>query len=211
MMEKTEYIRKLFVKEDEVLASIDKKLAKRGLPLISVPKEVGYTLYWLVRLVQPKRILEIGTLGGYSTIWLARALPEQGKLISIERKEEHRRLALENIIEAGLSSKVEIVIGNASDVLQMLLKKEERFDFFFIDADKVNYVEYLEKAIQLAQPGAVIAMDNLFLSGRIWDDNDQNPAPQAVRKVNQKLASDPRLESLLLPIGDGLGLARVKE
>ncbi|SFJ07693.1 O-methyltransferase [Thermoflavimicrobium dichotomicum] len=209
-MKEVEYIRSLFVKEDEVQRSIEQGLAERGMPQISVPPEVGQTLYLLAKIVGAKKILEIGALGGYSSIWLAKALPADGKLISLELKQEHADFALENVQKAGLGDKAEFRVGDAKELLESLKVEGEKFDFFFIDADKPNYVYYLEKAIELAQPGAIITLDNLLFGGRVLDPSDDNPAPNALRKVNQMLANDPRLESILLTIGDGVGLARVK-
>ncbi len=209
-MQKVEYIRKLFVKENDVLRSIEDGLAQRGFPQISVPSEVGKTLSLLVKITGAKHILEIGALGGYSTIWLAEALPEDGTLTSLELKQEHADFAMENVRKAGLAEKVTFLVGDASKTLTTLKDTGRKFDFFFIDADKPNYVHYLEKSIQLAHSGSVITLDNLFHGGRVLDESDQNPAPNALRQVNQMLASDPRLESMILPIGDGVGLARVK-
>ncbi|RAL25906.1 O-methyltransferase [Thermoflavimicrobium daqui] len=210
-MTANDYIRSLFVKEDEVQKSIEQGLTERNMPQISVPPEVGQTLYLLAKISGAKKILEIGALGGYSSIWLAKALPLDGKLISLELKQEHADFAIENIQKAGLDQKVSLLVGDASEILDRLEKNGEKFDFFFIDADKLNFVHYVEKAIQLSKPGAIITLDNLLLGGRILDEADQNPAPTAVRQVNQMIAQDPRLESMLLTIGDGLGIARVKE
>jgi predicted O-methyltransferase YrrM len=210
-MTANDYIRSLFVKEDEVQKSIEQGLTERNMPQISVPPEVGQTLYLLAKISGAKKILEIGALGGYSSIWLAKALPLDGKLISLELKQEHADFAIENIQKAGLDQKVSLLVGDASEILDRLEKNGEKFDFFFIDADKLNFVHYVEKAIQLSEPGAIITLDNLLLGGRILDEADQNPAPTAVRQVNQMIAQDPRLESMLLTIGDGLGIARVKE
>lgn len=205
-----DYIRKTFVVEDEVLQSIQEGLLKRGLPLISVPPEVGYTLYLFVKMVGAKRALEIGTLGGYSTIWIARALPKDGQVVTLELNETHASFAQENIDRAGLANLVSIKVGDAVLSLQELKDSGEKFDFVFIDADKLNYPRYLDYAIQLSNSGGVIALDNLFFHGRVLDEQDQNPAPQALRQTHQMLAKDPRIEGIILPIGDGLGIARVK-
>lgn len=210
-MRETEYVRSLFVDEDEVLKSIASGLEEREMPQISVPPEVGKTLYLLAKMSGAKRVLEIGALGGYSTIWLARALPEAGKVISLEISQKHADFAAENVAKAGLEDRVAFLVGDAMKSLEELARKGERFDFVFIDADKPNYINYLEKAIQLSEPGAVIAADNLFQHGRIFDENDQAPSPRTIRKFNSQIAGDPRLESILLTIGDGLGVCRVKE
>lgn len=209
-MREKEYVRTLFVREDEVLKSISPGLAERGMPQISVPPEVGQTLYLLAKISGAKRVLEIGALGGYSTIWLARALPETGKVISLEISQKHADFANENVAKAGLADRVTYLVGDATESLNQLIQAGDKFDFFFIDADKPNYLNYLEKVMQLAEPGAIITADNLFQSGRIFDDGDQNPSPKTIRQFNQQIATDQRLESILLTIGDGLGVCRVK-
>lgn len=211
MKKEQEYIQSLFVQEDAILASIRNGLKERGMPQISVPPEVGKLLYLLVKMSRAKKILELGTLAGYSTIWLARALPEQGTLTSIDSKQEHTAFAKENIEKANLSDKVSFLTGDAKQVMDQLLQSNQWFDFFFIDADKLGYPEYIEKAIALSRPGAIIVADNLFFHGRVLDASDQADSPQRLRQANQMLASDPRLESILLPIGDGVGIAQVKE
>ena len=211
MRKEQTYIRSLFVHEDAVLSSIEKGLQERGLPQISVPPEIGKFLYLLVKMSKAKRILELGTLAGYSTIWLARALPEQGTITTIDSRQEHTAFAKENIEKANLSKKVSFLVGEAKLVMDRFIEQNQRFDFFFIDADKLSYPEYLEKAIALSEPGAILVADNLLFHGRVLDESDQNDSPQRLRQTNQMLASDPRLESLLLPIGDGIGIARVKD
>lgn len=209
MLEK-EYIRSLFIEEDDVLRSIYQGLDARGLPQISVPPEIGKTLYMLVKMAGAKKVCEIGALGGYSTIWLARALPNDGQVISLENRQEHADFATENVKMAGLDDRVTIIVNDALETLEELSQKGEKFDFFLIDADKPNYMNYLELAIRLSYPGSIITADNLFQSGRVFDQNDQGPSPTIVRQFNEKIATDPRLESILLPIGDGLGVCRVK-
>jgi caffeoyl-CoA O-methyltransferase len=210
LMDQNQYIRGLFVKEDEYFASISTALSELQLPLISVPPEVGKVLTLLVKMSQATKVLEVGTLAGYSTICLMRGLNETGHCTTIELKEEHAQLASQYIAQAGFADRVSILIGDASNQLASLIEEQEQFDFFFIDADKVNYPIYLQQILQLAVPGAIIVFDNLFLGGRVLDTSDQNPAPVAVRQVTEMLANHPRLESMLLPIGDGLGVAIVR-
>lgn len=211
MDEKQKYIQSLFVREDSALASINKKLERQGFPLVSVPKEVGKLLYLLVKISGAQKILEVGTLGGYSTIWLARALPEMGNLTTIDCKQEHIDFAAKNIKEANVEEKVSFLRGDAVELMEQQINEGQRFDFFFIDADKGNYPVYLEKSIELANPGAIITMDNLFFHDRVLDEKDQANSPQRLRQTNQRLAEHPQLESILLPVGDGVGIARVKE
>lgn len=209
-MELREYIQNLFVSEDEVLQSIDDGLAEREMPKISVPPEVGKTIYLLAKISGARRILEIGALGGYSTIWLARAVAKEGEVVSLELSPKHAAFAEENVKRANLAHCVSFRVGDAQESLQTLGKEGEIFDFFFIDADKLNYPTYLESAIRLSRPGAVIIADNTLQKGRVINPEDDRPATQAIRKFNQMMATDPRLESILLPIGDGITIARVK-
>jgi caffeoyl-CoA O-methyltransferase len=209
-MDPINYIRDLFIEEDEVLASIDTRLSSLGLPLISVPSEVGKWLTMMVRMAGAKQILEVGTLAGYSTICLVRGLNEYGHCTTIELKEEHAELAKEHLEKAGYLDYVTTLVGDASEQLAKLIQEDKKFDFIFLDADKVNYPIYLEQVIQLSSPGTVIVLDNLLLGGRVLDEDDQHPAPTAVRKVTKMLANYSRLESILLPIGDGIGVAIVR-
>jgi predicted O-methyltransferase YrrM len=209
-MNYTNYIQHLFVEEDEVLSSIDSRLRSLGLPLISVPPEVGKWLTMMVKMTDAKQILEVGTLAGYSTICLSRGLKDDGHCTTIELKEEHANLAREHLAKLHYLDKVTILIGDALEQLAKLVQENKKYDFFFLDADKVNYPTYVELVIQLASPGAVIVLDNLFLGGRILDKNDQHPAPTAVRKVTDMLANHARLESMILPLGDGVGVAIVQ-
>jgi caffeoyl-CoA O-methyltransferase len=209
-MNQVHYIRSLFAREDEVLRSIADGLAERGMPQISVPPETGKTLYLLAKMSGAKDILEIGALGGYSTIWLARALPKEGKLLSLELKEKHAAYARENVNRAGVGEQVQFLIGDAIELLKILEDEGASFDFIFIDADKKRYVHYLERAIRLARPGTVIAADNVLRGGRVYDESDQTPSTEAIRRFNQALTRDLRLESMILPIGDGLAISRVR-
>jgi predicted O-methyltransferase YrrM len=209
-MNRENYIRSLFVREDEVLRSIAGGLADRGMPQISVPPETGKILYLLAKMCGARDILEIGALGGYSTIWLARALPKEGRLLSLELKEEHASFARENADRAGVGERVEFRIGDALELLEALEDEGTAFDFIFIDADKINYVRYLERAIRLARPGTVITADNVLQRGRVYDDSDRSSSTEAIRRFNEALSRDSRLEAMLLPIGDGLAVARVR-
>lgn len=209
-MNQDQYIRSLFAREDEVLRSIADGLADRGMPQISVPPETGKTLYLLAKICGARDILEIGALGGYSTIWLARALPKEGRLLSLELREEHAAFARENADRAGVGEQVEFRIGDAMELLKALEGEGASFDFIFIDADKEGYVHYLERAIRLARTGAVISADNVLWGGRVYDESDRTPSTEAIRQFNETLSRDSRLESKLLPIGDGLAVARVR-
>jgi predicted O-methyltransferase YrrM len=196
--------------EDTVLERVKEVIRTQNMPEISIAPGYGRLLTMLVTMIGATKVLEIGALGGYSGICLARGLKEGGKLISLELKQEFADVAKQNLTEAGLGQLVEYRIGEALIHLNELLEQGERFDFFFIDADKVNYPNYLELAIKLANPGAIIAGDNTLMRGKVVDANQTKAAVQAMRTFNQLVASDPRLESTILPAYDGLALARVK-
>jgi len=196
--------------EDEVLERVKADIRDRNMPEISIAAGYGRLLTMLVGMIGAKQVLEIGALGGYSGICLARGLKEGGKLLSLELKEDFAEVAKRNVSEAGLGGFVEYRIGEALHHLEQLREEGARFDFFFIDADKVNYPNYLEHAIQLANPGAVIAGDNTLMRGKVVDDQQTKASVQAMRKFNSLIATDPRLESTILPAYDGLALARVK-
>ena len=196
--------------EDTVLERVKEVIRTHNMPEISIAPGYGRLLTMMVTMIGATKVLEIGALGGYSGICLARGLKEGGKLISLELKQEFADVAKQNLTEAGLGELVEYRIGEALVHLNKLLEQGERFDFFFIDADKVNYPNYLELAIKLANPGAIIAGDNTLMRGKVVDANQTKASVQAMRTFNQLIATDPRLESTILPAYDGLALARVK-
>ncbi|SDN17350.1 Predicted O-methyltransferase YrrM [Paenibacillus sp. yr247] len=196
--------------EDAVLERVKEVIRTHNMPEISIAPGYGRLLTMLVTITGATKVLEIGALGGYSGICLARGLKEGGKLISLELKQDFADVAKQNVTDAGLGELVEYRIGEALVHLNELLEQGERFDFFFIDADKVNYPNYLELAIKLANPGAVIAGDNTLMRGKVVDANQTKDSIQAMRTFNQRIAADPRLESTILPAYDGLALARVK-
>lgn len=196
---------------DPVLERVKEVIRSKNMPEISIAPGYGRLLTMLVTMIGATRVLEIGALGGYSGICLARGLKSGGKLISLELKQEFADVAKQNVADAGLGEFVEYRIGEALHHLQELHAQGERFDFFFIDADKVNYPNYLELAIQLANPGAIIAGDNTLMRGKVVDAGQTKASVQAMRSFNKLIAADPRLESTILPAYDGLALARVKE
>ncbi len=164
----------------------------------------------MAKISGARRVLEIGALGGYSTIWLARAVAEEGKVVSLELSTKHAAFAEENVKRANLAHCVSFRVGDAQESLHTLEAEGETFDFFFIDADKLNYPVYLESAIRLSRPGAIIVADNTLQKGRVINPEEERPGTQAIRKFNQMMATDPRLESMLFPIGDGITIGRVK-
>ena len=204
-----DYVNGLYPEDGELLAVKD-KIKELGMPEVSVAPAYGRLLTLLVQTAGAKEVLEIGALGGYSGICLCRGLSRDGRLTSLELKEEYASLAGSHLKKAGFGAQVEYRVGPAAESLERLKLEGRRFDFFFIDADKENYPLYLEYAIQLSNPGALIAGDNCFLRGRTLDSGKQGPSVQAVRRFNETIAGDERLTSVLLPAYDGLVLARVK-
>jgi predicted O-methyltransferase YrrM len=189
------------------------------LPSIEVPSTVGKLLYTLAKIHKPKRILEIGTLAGYSTIWLARALPPEGELLTIEFDQMHARVARENIENAGFSSQVTVIEGVASLILERMVgEKEEPFDLIFIDADKENYPLYLKFVLELSHPGSLILSDNLIpKETEIGSPDPSDIQACGIYKYNQEISTHPRLESILVTtiVGekgrvDALGVSLVK-
>ncbi|ASR48173.1 methyltransferase [Paenibacillus kribbensis] len=198
------------VQEDEALRSIREAIIGEGMPEVSVAHPYGKLLTFLIEVSGAGEVLEIGALGGYSGLCLARGLGEKGRIVSLELKKAYALLAHKHMEDNGYGDRVEYRIGPAVDSLKTLQEEGRTFDFFFIDADKENYPVYLEYAIALAKPGAIIAGDNCFLRGRTLNTDKNGPAVQAVRRFNEMIATDPRLVSTLLPAYDGLALARVK-
>ncbi|QIN83625.1 O-methyltransferase [Rubrobacter tropicus] len=208
------YVADLYAPADEALTAALRESERAGLPQINVSASEGKLLQMLVEISGSRRALEIGTLGGYSAIHFARALPDDGRLISLELEERHAEVARRNIERAGLSERVEIRVGDARDALAGLVENGEGpFDLIFIDADKEGYPEYLDWSMRLSRPGTLILGDNAIRGGSVMDPDD--PSSRAMREFNEKLAKDPRLSALVLPLIrdriDGLAIARVLE
>lgn len=210
-MSEEQYITDLYIQEDEALLKTKASLAQNGMPDITIPSQTAKTLYLLAKMSGAKKILEAGTLAGYSGIWLARALPGKGTLLTLELKPQFAQVAAENFQLAGLQNKVKVQTGNALTEMERLQRENEKFDFFFFDADKLNYPKYLQLAIAMAEPGAIITADNTLWKGRVYDPASIRPTTEAVRLFNKMLAEDNRLESIIIPTGDGLAVARVKD
>lgn len=204
-----DYVNGLYPEDEELLA-VKHRIQELGMPEVSVAPAYGRLLTLLVQTSGAKEVLEIGALGGYSGICLCRGFGLEGRLTSLELKEEYARLAGSHLAKAGFGGQTEYRIGPAADSLEQLKQEKRRFDFFFIDADKENYPLYLEYAIELARPGAIIAGDNCFLRGRTLNPDKQGPSVLAMRRFNEAIAHDDRLTSTLLPAYDGLIVARVK-
>jgi len=203
-----QYIVNTFAEEDNVLKSAVADTEKNEMPLIQVSPENGKFLQLLMKMIGARQVLELGTLGGYSTIWMARGLPEGGKLITLEYEKKHAEVAMNNFRRAGLENKIEIILGPALDSLGKL--KGQKFDFAFIDADKINYPVYFEKVLALMNKGGIITADNTLRKGGVIDPHIDDEGTKAIQVFNKKVASDPRVESLLIPISDGVTVCLVK-
>jgi predicted O-methyltransferase YrrM len=209
------YFVDLFDLDEPVLAEALTASASAGLPDIQVSPLQGRILHLLALLQNARRILEIGTLGGYSTIWLARALPPRGRLVSLELEPRHARVAHSNLKRAGLADRVEIRVGRAIDSLAALeVEGVEPFDFVFIDADKESYPEYLIASLRLSRPGALIVADNVVRNGTIVDPLHPDARVQGIRRFFEVMAAEPRLLPAAIqmvgPKGyDGWAIARV--
>src|SRR5918912_4194108 len=184
--------------DDEVVAAVRQASDAAGLPPIAVSAPQGKLLSVLARAIAARRILEIGTLGGYSTIWLARGLAPGGRVITLEYSPRHAEVARANLAHAGLADVVDVHVGRALDTLPALAAEQpEPFDLVFIDADKAPYAEYLEWAIRLTRPGALIVGDNVVRRGRVADPGKDADAA-GVRAFLERLAADPRVEGTAL-------------
>jgi predicted O-methyltransferase YrrM len=182
-----------------------------GLPAIDVSPAQGKLLHLLARAIGARRVLEIGTLGGYSTIWLGRALGPDGRVVTLEREPRHAAVAADNLARAGLAEQVEIVVGPALETLPDL---DGPFDLVFVDADKPSNAAYLAQALRLSRPGALIVVDNVVRDGRVADPTDDDPAVVGSRRLTEALAAEPRLSATeLQTVGskgyDGFALALV--
>ena len=210
------YIESLFVPADPVLAANVENAEAAGLPPINITANQGKFLYLLARIAGARRVLEVGTLGGYSTTWLARALPADGRLITLEFDPVHARTARNNIAAAGLEPIVEVRVGDAAaSMTAMIHAAEPPFDFIFIDADKTGYVRYLDLALSLSHPGTVIVADNIIRNGgRDGGESRGCETTAGARAYNAAAAAHPRLESIALPMFkekmDGMAISRVK-
>ena|ERR1022692_439513 len=190
------YITELLVSPDQVLEAALQTSTAAGLPPINVAPNQGKLLQLLATMQGARNILEIGTLGGYSTIWLARALPANGRLVTLEAEPLHAKTAHRNIARAGLEKIVEVRLGPALESLkQLVAEKCKPFDFIFIDADKESYPEYLVWSLKLSRRGTCIIADNVVRNGAVIDPAHEDPRVQGVRRFNELIAAEPRVSA----------------
>jgi caffeoyl-CoA O-methyltransferase len=203
-----DYIVGLFGAEDELLASLREEADRTGLPPIAISSDEGRLLQVLLTSINARRVLEVGTLGGYSAICMARALPPGGRLLSIEINEAHASFARRYIDRAGLGDRIEVRVGRALDVLPAL--DGERFDAIFLDADKEPLPTYFEWALRLVRPGGLIIGDNALWGGRAYDGDEPDDKTRGVREFNRRMATDPRVLGIIVPTHDGVAIAVVR-
>jgi predicted O-methyltransferase YrrM len=194
------YFGDLLAPEDKALAPILDSNREAGLPSIDVPALLGKFLELMVRISGARSVLEIGTLGGYSTIWLARALPAGGRVVTLEIDRKHAEIARANLKGAGVVDRVEIRVGKAIDTLREIQKSgADLFDLIFIDADKKSLPEYLEWSLKLSHPGTVIIADNVVRDGKVIQADSTDPDIQGVRRFAEMMAAEPRLCATAIP------------
>ncbi|MGM1047404.1 MAG: O-methyltransferase [Bacillota bacterium] len=206
------YIDSVFHNQNALLEEVISSIEENGMPSISVSPSSGKLLTMLISISRAKNVLEIGALGGYSGICLARGFGREGKLTSLELEERYAKLAYSNLSKAGFGDQVSYITGEALQSLEKLVEDNKRFDFFFIDADKENYEKYLRYCIRLADSGALIVTDNVLAGGSVADQGAKPKRyTELMKKFNETVANHPQLESLLIPIGDGMTISKVKK
>lgn len=209
-----DYVAGKLLGTDDALAATLANNEKQGLPPIDVSAPQGKMLFLLAQIAGAKHILEVGTLGGYSTIWLARALPDGGELVTLELEPHHAAVARENLAHAGVSAKVDIRVGPAADSLAAM-PADKPFDLIFIDADKQNNAHYVSEAIRLGRSGTTIIVDNVVREGGVLDADSGDERIEGTRALFDMLRADPRLDATAVQtVGskgwDGFVLARVR-
>jgi predicted O-methyltransferase YrrM len=210
-----DYIASLLIPPDAALDGALKASDEAGLPPINVSANQGKLLMLFARMLNARNILEIGTLGGYSTIWMARGMAEGGRLITLEYEAKHAEVATANLVRVGLSDRVEIRVGRALETLPKLVDEGRGpFDLVFIDADKQGYTEYLEWSMKLSRRGTVIVADNVVRNGAITDEASSDEMVQGIRRFNRALGAEKRVSATeIQTVGskgyDGLAIATV--
>ena len=204
------YLLSVSLREPDILARLREETLNRADAAMQIAPEQGQFMALLLKLIGARRSLEVGTFTGYSALVCALALPEDGQLIALDINEETTAIAQRYWAEAGVENKIELRLGPAEDSLRNLIDGGDQgsFDFMFIDADKTGYPTYYEMGLQLLRPGGVLAFDNVLWAGRVADPGAGDDDTQALRALNVQLHADPRVDISMVPIGDGLTLAR---
>jgi len=205
-----DYVLKVSLREPPILKRLREETAKHPKHGMQISPEQGQFMRMLVRVMGASRCIEVGVFTGYSSLSVALALPDEGRIIACDVSEEYTVVARRYWTEAGVERKIDLRLRPALETLDAMLKHGEagRYDFAFIDADKTNYLNYYERLIKLLRPGGLMAVDNVLWSGSVIDKKDKSVDTVAIRKFNEALHADSRIELSLVPIGDGLTLAR---
>ncbi|HET7921621.1 MAG TPA: class I SAM-dependent methyltransferase [Gammaproteobacteria bacterium] len=208
-----DYLLKVSLREPALLKRLRDETAKHPRHGMQISPEQGQFMQMLIRLSGAKRCIEVGVFTGYSSLAVALALPDDGRILACDVSEEYTAIARRYWEEAGVAKKIDLRLAPATETLDKLLNHGEagRYDFAFIDADKANYTNYYERILKLLRPGGFIAVDNVLWSGSVLDKKDKSEDTVAIRAFNEKLHADRRVELSMVPIGDGLTLARKRD
>lgn len=204
-----DYVLNTSVREPEILARLRHETASHPKVNFQIPPEQGQLFRVLIRMTGAKRVIEVGVFTGYSSLSMALALPDEGRIVACDISHEYTQVARRYWAEAGVAAKIDLRIAPAKETLQGLIDGGEagRFDFAFIDADKTGYAEYYEQCLKLVRSGGTIALDNMLSRGRVLDIAPENADVAALQKMNEFIHRDDRVDAFLLPLGDGLTLA----
>ncbi len=200
------YVRRLFAPEDECLRAIRARAEKAALPPIQLPPATARAVQILLRAAGARRVLEVGTLAGYSAVWIARALPADGELVTLEIDPDRAVVARTSLQDAGLADRARVRLGDAVD-LMAAMDPAPPFDAVFLDADKERYCDYLEQAARLLRRGGLFMADNAFWRGGVLDPAGSDELAGHIHRFNERVAADPRFDATILPVGDGLMVA----
>lgn len=203
-----DYLLRYGVREPDILRRLREETAQHPESQMQIAPEQGQFMALLVRMMGARRILEIGVFTGYSSTAVALAMPDDGRLVACDVSEEYTAVARRYWEEAGVAGRVELRIGPAAETLDALLAEDAAFDFAFIDADKAQYDLYYERVLSLLRAGGVVALDNMFRGGRVADPSVTDKGTEAIRALNEKIHQDDRVDVSLVPIADGVTLAR---
>lgn len=204
------YLQSVSLREPPVLARLREETARLPMARMQIAPEQGQFMALLLKLMNARRCLEIGTFTGYSSLVCALALPADGRLVAMDLSDEWTAMARRYWVEAGVADRIELRLGPAADSLRALLAEGQAgtFDFAFVDADKTGYAGYFEQVLELLRPGGLLAFDNVLWGGSVARPEDQEADTVALRRLNEMLLRDERIDLSLVPIGDGLSLAR---
>ncbi|MBI2994510.1 MAG: class I SAM-dependent methyltransferase [Gammaproteobacteria bacterium] len=204
------YLLRVSLREHEVLRRLRDANAGHPLATLQISPEQGQFLAFLLRMLDARKVIEVGVFMGYGTLWMALNVPEDGKVIACDINEEWTGIARRYWKEAGVEERIDLRLAPARQTLDALVAGGESgsFDLVFIDADKTAYLYYYERSLELLRPGGVIAVDNVLWSGRVLDVKDTDPDTIAIRQFNERLSNDERVDLIMLPIADGVTLAR---